>query len=147
MAPPDTPNSTITPAINPPSLEPLNTMCEDMLGEWEYWKRSFERFCRLAKLTSEADRIDVFYAYIGRDTETYIRDLPNFTDLDSIAKLIEVVQSRYTKSPNILCERYRFRNVTINPNESIGDFNLRLNSYSKSCDFNNYSRDLAHLES
>ena len=132
--------------LNPPSLSPLNITSENMLKEWKYWQRSFSRYCRLVKLSSEEDKIDIFYAYIGRSTEEYLRDLPNFAELNTVVKLMEVLERRYSKSPNILCERYNFRRVKILPKETIKDFNARLNSYSKYCNFNNYTRDLAHLD-
>ena len=103
--------------INPPSLSPLNVNCSNMVKEWEYWHRSFVRYCRLAKLTGEADKIDMFFAYIGRTTEEYLRDLPNFTELDTVNKLMEVLERRYSKSPNTLCERFNFRRVKILPKE------------------------------
>lgn len=57
-----------------------------------------------------------------------------------------VVQARYTKTPNVLCERFNFRKVKISSDESMREFNARLNAYSKNCDFDNYTRDLAHLD-
>jgi len=134
------------PIVGPPSLSPLNVNSENMLKEWEYWSRSFERYCRLAKLTVEEEMIDVFYAYVGRETEEYLRDLPNFAELKTIASLMTVVQARYTKIPNVLCERFNFRKVKISSDESMREFNARLNAYSKNCDFDNYTRDLAHLD-
>jgi len=90
--------------------------------------------------------VDCFYAYVGRETEEYLRDLPDFNTLNTVAKLIEKVKARYTKTPNKLCERFNFRRIKIMPNETITNFNARLNSHSKYCGFNNYSRDLAHLD-
>ena len=132
--------------VLPPNLSPLNLKSDNMLREWEYWHRSFERYCRMAKLVKEEDKKDVFFSYIGRETEDYIRDLPNFDSLTTCAQLVEVVRARYTKVPNSSCERYTFRNVNILPKESIEDFNARLNTFSKHCEFNAYSRDLAHLD-
>ena len=88
--------------IAPPPLPPLNTNSDNMVKEWDYWKRTFERYCRLAKLVEESDKIDVFYAFIGRDTEEYLRDMPNFAELNSINNLLEAVQSKYNKIPNML---------------------------------------------
>ena len=45
-----------------------------------------------------------------------------------------------------MCERYNFRRTNILPTESIIDFNARLNTVSKNCNFNNYSRNDAHLD-
>ena len=43
-------------------------------------------------------------------------------------------------------ERFNFRSIGINPGESLLDYESRLNSFSKSCEFQNYDRDSAHLE-
>ena len=146
MAPETRNNNAVSGRIVPPTLSPLNVNSDNMVCEWQYWRRSFERYCRLASISSEENMKDIFYAYIGRQTEEYIRDLPNFGNLVTVAQLLGVVESRYSKAPNTLCERYKFRNVKIRPNETIVDFNARLNSYSKNCDFEHYTRDKAHLD-
>ena len=43
-------------------------------------------------------------------------------------------------------ERLNFRSIGINPGEMLLDYESRLNSFSKSCEFQNYDRDSAHLE-
>ena len=43
-------------------------------------------------------------------------------------------------------ERLNFRSTGINPGESLLDYESRLNSFNKSCEFQNYDRDSAHLE-
>ena len=43
-------------------------------------------------------------------------------------------------------ERLNFRSIGIYPGESLLDYESRLNSFSKSCEFQNYDRDSAHLE-
>lgn len=134
------------PVITPPPLMPLDVRNDNMVKEWDYWHRSYERYCRIAKVTKNEDKCDVFFAFIGRETEEFLRDLPDFDKLTKIEQLLEKVKSRYMKTPNVLCERYNFRKIKILPEESIVDFNARLNSCSKYCDFNNYSRDLAHLD-
>lgn len=130
----------------PPSLTPLNTQAEDMVKEWQYWERSFERYCRMAKLTKEEEKKDVFWTYIGRELEEFLRNLPNFDTMSTVADLLETVKQRYTKTPNTVCERLNFRRVEILPGESVSEFNARLNGLSKHCDFDNYSRELAHLD-
>jgi len=91
-------------------------------------------------------KIDVFYAYVGWDTEDYLRDLPDFAALNTVKSLLDKVKSRYTKTPNILWERFNFKRVEILSGESISDFNARLNTFSKYCNFNQYSREAAHLD-
>ena len=43
-------------------------------------------------------------------------------------------------------ERLNFRSIGLNPGESLLDYESRLNSFSKFCEFQNYDRDSAHLE-
>ena len=130
----------------PPPLYPLNTQSDDMIKEWEYWERSFERYCRMTGQENESQKQDILFAYIGRELEEFLRNLPNFNQLNTTAHLLEAVRARYTKTPNVLCERLNFRKVKMNPGESVNEFNLRLNGFSKNCNFDNYSRDLAHLD-
>ena len=47
---------------------------------------------------------------------------------------------------NAHAERLNFRSIGINSGESLLDYESRLNSFSKSCAFQNYDRDAAHLE-
>ena len=133
-------------SIIPPTLEPLNVRSDNMVKEWSHWRRSFERYCRLTKNNSEETRKDIFFSFIGRDIEDYLRDLPDFDSLDTINKLMDKVGGRYIRTPNTLCERFQFRKILILPNESISEFNARLNTFSKNCNFHGYSRELAHLD-
>jgi len=134
------------PTVIPPTLEPLNTKSDDMIKEWAYWQRGFERYCRLIRSSTEGEQKDIFFAFVGRETEEYLRDLPDFGDLNTMRELLDKVGSRYKRTPNVLCERFNFRKVTILPNESISEFNARLNTFSKHCKFDDYSRELAHLD-
>ena len=112
-----------------PAPEFLNTKAENMVAEWDFWSRSFERFCRMSKLTADNDKVDAFYTYVGRETEEYLRNLPDFGTLKTVEDLLKKVKAKYTRAPNVLCERFNFRQVKILPNESIADFNDRLNSF------------------
>ena len=47
---------------------------------------------------------------------------------------------------NVHAERFNFRSIGINPSESLLDYESRLNSFSKSCAFQNCDRDSPHLE-
>lgn len=117
-----------------------------MVNERSFWQLSFERYYRLINQTDKIRKIDIFFAFVGRDTEDYLRDLPDLDTLDTVQKLLDKVESRYTKNPNVLCERFHFRNVKINAYESISNFNARLNSMSKYCKYNEYSTYLANFD-
>ena len=60
--------------------------------------------------------------------------------------MLDTVENRYKKAVNVHAERLNFRSIGINPGESLLDYESRLNSFSKSCEFQNYDRDSAHLE-
>ena len=47
---------------------------------------------------------------------------------------------------NVHAERLNFRSIGINPGESLLDYESRLNSFSKSCAFQNYDRFAEHFE-
>ena len=98
-------NNNVKVTVVPPALQPLNTKSEDMVREWSYWQRSLERYCRLSNLTKVQEKLDVFYAYVGRETEEYLRDLPDYSDTETVESLIAKVTNKYTRTPNILCER------------------------------------------
>ena len=77
---------------------------------------------------------------------TYLEDLPNFDQLTTVRLLLDTVENRYKKIVNVHAERLYFRSIGINPGESLLDYESRLNCYTKSCAFQNYDRDAAHLE-
>ena len=129
-----------------PHPQPLDIRAPNMVNEWEHWKRVYERYCRMTKVTEEADKQDVFWSFIGRETEDYLRNLPNFDSLETVNSLLQVLAERFKLVPNELCERFNFRQVKIMPGETIEDFNIRLNKFSKHCKFDNYSSELAHLD-
>ena len=60
--------------------------------------------------------------------------------------MLDTVENRYKKVVNVHAERLNFRSIGINPGESLLDYESRLNSFSKSCEFQNFDRDSAHLE-
>jgi len=126
---PSTPQTTMGATVIPPSLEVLNTRSEDMVKEWAHWCRSFERYWRLTKSNSEEIKLDIFFTFVGREIEEFLRDLPDFDTLKTVAKLIDRVSARYTKTPNVLCERFNFRKIKILTGESISEFNTRLNTH------------------
>ena len=93
------------PTLPPPPLQPLNVNAENMVEEFAYWKRGYECFVHMAKLglTADQDKLDVLWAYIGRDTEDYLRNLPNFSNIEnSVNDLLTAITARYTKSPKVL---------------------------------------------
>ena len=76
-----------------------------------------------------------------------ITDLPNNGQLTTVKQLLlDTVENRYKKAVKVHAERLNFRSIGINPGESLLDYESRLNSFSKSCEFQNYDRDSAHLE-
>ena len=83
---------------------------------------------------------------MGRHIVTYLEDLPNYGQLTTVKQLLDTVENRYKKAVNVHAERLNFRSIGINSGESLLDYESRLNSFSKSCEFQNYDRDSAHLE-
>ena len=83
---------------------------------------------------------------MGRPTVTYLKDLPNYDQLTTVKQLLDTVENRFQKVVNVHAERLNFRSIGINPGESLLDYASRLNSFSKSCEFQNYDRNSAHLE-
>ena len=77
---------------------------------------------------------------------TYLEDLPNYDQLTTLILLLDTVENRYKKIVNVHAEKLNFRSIGINPGESLLDYESQLNGHSKSCAFQNYDRDAAHLE-
>ena len=98
------------------------------------------------KITDAQTLIKLFRSCVGRHIVTYLKDLPNYSQLTTIKQLLDTVENRYKKAVNVHGERLNFRSIGINPGESLLDYESRLNSFSKSCEFQNYDRDSAHLE-
>ena len=100
----------------------------------------FQRLCEINKVTAAQTLIKLFRSC------TYLEDLPNYGQLTTVKQLLDTVENRYKKAVNVHAERLNFRSIGINPGESLLDYESRLNSFSKSCEFQNYDRDSAHLE-
>ena len=83
---------------------------------------------------------------VGRYTVTYLEDLPNFDQLTTVKLLLDAIENRYKIIMNVHAERLNFWSISIIPGDSLLDYERRLNSHSKSCEFQNYDRDSSHLE-
>ena len=124
----------------------FNHEAKDPLSEFRYWRQCFTDFCEINNITDGQTLIKFFRCCVGRPTVTYLEDLPNYDQLTSVKPLIDIVDNRYKKIVNVHAERLNFRSIGINPGESLLDYESRLNSFSKSCAFQNYDRDSTHLE-
>ena len=124
----------------------FNHEAKDLASEFRYWRQCFTDFCEINKITDAQTLIKLFRSCVGRPTVTYLEDLPNYDQLTTVKQLLDTVENRYKKVVNVHAERLNFRSIGINPGESLLDYESRLNSFSKSCEFQNYDRDSAHLE-
>ena len=129
-----------------PLLSAFNHEAKDLSSEFRYWRQCFTDFCEINRITDEQTLIKIFRSCVGRPTVSYLEDLPNYDQLNTIQLLLDNVENRYKKIVNVHAERLNFRSIGINPGESLLDYESRLNSFSKSCAFQNYDRDFAHLE-
>ena len=124
----------------------FNHEATDLASEFRYWRQCFNDFCEINKLTDAQTLIKLFRSCVGRHIVTYLEDLPNYGQLTTVKQLFDTVENRYKKAVNVHAERLNFRSIGINPGESLLDYESRLNSFSISCEFQNYDRDSAHLE-
>ena len=124
----------------------FNHEAKDLASEFRYWRQCFNDFCEINKITDAQTLIKLFRSCVGRHIVTYLEDLPNYGQLTTVKQLLDTVENRYKKAVNVHAERLNFRSIGINPGESLLDYESRLNSFSKSCEFQNYDRDSAHLE-
>ena len=124
----------------------FNHEVKDLASEFRYWRQCFSDFCEINKITDAQTLIKLFRSCVGRHIVTYLEDLPNYGQLTTVKQLLDTVEKRYKKAVNVHAERLNFRSIGINPGESLLDYESRLNSFSKSCEFQNYDRDSAHLE-
>ena len=124
----------------------FNHEAKDLASEFRYWLQCFNDFCEINKITDAQTLIKLFRSCVGRHIVTYLEDLPNYGQLTTVKQLLDTVENRYKKAVNGHAERLNFRSIGINPVESLLDYESRLNSFSKSCEFQNYDRDSVHLE-
>ena len=124
----------------------FNPEAKDLGSEFRYWRECFTDFCEINRITDEQTLIKLFRSCVGRPTVTYLEDLPNYDQLTTVKNLLDTVENRYKKVVNVHAERLNFRSIGINPSESLLDCESRLNSFSKSCAFQNYDHVAAHLE-
>ena len=124
----------------------INHEAKDPSSEFRYWRQCFTDFCEINNITDEQTLIKLFRSCVGRPTVTYLEDLPNYDQLNTIKLLLDSIENRYKKIVNVYAEKLNFRSIGINPGESLLDYESRLNSFSKSCAFQNYDSDSANLE-
>ena len=124
----------------------FNHEAKDLASEFRYWRQCFTDFCEINRITDEQTLIKLFRSCVSRPTVTYLEDLLNYDQLTTVKNLLDTVENRYKKVVNVHAKRLNFRSIGINPGESLLDYKSRLNSSSKSCEFQNYDRDSAHLE-
>ena len=124
----------------------FNHEAKDLASEFRYWRQCFTDFCEINKITDAQTSIKLFRSCVGRPIVTYLEDLPNYDQLTTVKQLLDTVENRYKKVVNVHAERLNFRSIGINPGESLVDYESRPNSFiNKSCEFQNYGRDSAHL--
>ena len=134
------------PTFIAPLPSAFNHEAKDLASEFRYWRQCFNDFCEINKITDAQTLIKLFRSSVGRHIVTYLEDLPNYGQLTTVKQLLDTVENRYKKAVNVHAERLNFLYIGINPGESLLDYESRLNSFSKSCEFENYDRDSAHLE-
>ena len=73
----------------------------------------------------------------------YLEKLPDGENLTSIKLIFERIHARFRKGASKFSEKLKFGSSTI----TLAELNCltRLNSWSKYCNFNNYTRDDAYL--
>ena len=124
----------------------FNHEAKDLASEFGYWRQCFTDFCEINKITDAQTLIKLFCSCVGKPTVTYLEDLPNYDQLTTVKQLLDTVKNRYKKVVNVHAKRLNFQSIGINPGESLLDYESHLNSFSKSCEFQNYDRDSTHLE-
>ena len=124
----------------------FNHEAMDLASEFRYWRQFFNDFREINKIIDAQTLIKLFRSCVGRHIVTYLEDLPNYGQLTTVKQLLDTVENRYKKTVNVHAERLNFQSIGINPGESLLDYESRLNSFSKSCEFQNYDSDSAHLE-
>ena len=112
-------------------LQHLITKRKDLASEFRYWRQCFNDFCEINKITDAQTLIKLFRSCVGRHIVTYLEDLPNYGQLNTVKQLLDTAENRYKKAVNVHAERLNFRSIGINPGESLLDYESRLNSFSK----------------
>ena len=116
----------------------FNHEAKDLTSKFRYCRQCFTDFCEINKITDAQTSIKLFRSCVGRPTVTYLEDLPNYDQLATVKQLLDTVENRYKNVVNVHAELLNFRSIGINPGESLLDYESRLNSFSKSCEFQNY---------
>ena len=129
---------------SPPN--PFNTEASNLAEEWTYWSRSFNDFCDINQITDNDLMLKLFRSSVGRQIVEFIDNQPDSDALNTIQLVFTRVAERFQKGINRHSERLKFRSTSLGQGESLLEYLNRLNKYSRNCDFNNYSRDDAHLE-
>ena len=124
----------------------FNHEAKDLASEFIYSRQCFTNFCEINKITDAQTLIKLFRSSVGKPTVTYLEDLPIYDQLTTVKQLLDTVENRYKKVVNVHAEPLNFRSIGISTGECLLDYESRLNSFSKSCEFQNYDRDSAHLE-
>ena len=140
-----TDSTSMTTIIIPPPGE-FNMNASSLADEWKFWQMQFMNFLEVNKITKDDIRLKIFFNVVGQPIAKFIAELPDVDNIKTIQDADEAVTERFKQEVNKHSERLKFRAVMREPRESLMEFATRLNGLSRDCDFDNYSRDDAHLE-
>ena len=112
----------------------------------DFWSRSFNNVCDINHFTDDDLMLKLFWSPVGRPIVEFIDNQPDSDALNTILLVFTRVAERFQKGINRQSEKLKFRSTSLGQGESLLEYLNRFNKYSKHCDFNNYSRDDAHLE-
>ena len=69
----------------------FNHEAKDPSSVFRYWRQCFTDFCEINKITDAQTLIKKIRSCVGRPTVTYLEDLPNYDQLNTIKLLLDTV--------------------------------------------------------
>lgn len=124
-------------------LETIGTVREFTLNEdFELWFEQFKEYVS-ANNTPEGRSVSVFLTLMGLDGYKLLRNLcvPAKPKNKSLTKLVTLIKYHLKPKPNVISERFKFKQRKQNLGESISTFLATLKQLSLNCEFGD---NLAH---
>ena len=107
-------------------------------NRWIKWKRSFMYFIEAKGITGNTRKKAVLLHSIGPEVQEIFEHLPDVAeDINEFEKTLKKLDNYFSPQKNVVYERFLFRQLRQEVDETIDQFTIRLRRQAEGCDFHN----------
>ena len=116
------------------SLPTFDTRAENVSMRWKKWKRAFNLYITAKNYTNDDRKVatllymsgfevqELYYSIVGDEQKNY-------------KQCVEVLDNHFIPKSNVIFERYEFRQMNQDANETVDQFVCRLRKKAETCNF------------